>query len=375
MSTPDFLEPTDTFVHRHLGPTEADLCEMLATAGMPSLQALSDAVVPPDIRLGRELSLARHRTEQVVLQELRSIAGENRVHRSLLGMGYSDCITPSVIQRNILENPGWYTQYTPYQAEIAQGRLEALVNFQTMVSDLTGLPLANASLLDEATAAAEAMTMCLAASRVVGHERKTFFVSQDCHPQTIAVVRTRAEPLGITMQVGRTQAIEFSDAQLVGILLQYPTTDGYVGDYGALVAQAHAAGTLVVVATDLLALTLLRSPGEFGADIAVGSSQRFGIPLGFGGPHAAFLATKEEYRRQMPGRLVGVSKDATGKVAYRLALQTREQHIRREKATSNICTAQVLLAIMASMYAVYHGPEGLRRIAERVHGLAVTLAA
>jgi glycine dehydrogenase len=292
----------------------------------------------------------------------------------MLGMGYYDCITPAVIQRNILENPGWYTQYTPYQAEISQGRLEALVNFQTMVADLTGLALANASLLDEATAAAEAMTMCLAASRAAGKERKTFFVSQDCHPQTIAVVQTRAEPLGITIEVGRTQAIDFSDAQLAGILLQYPTTDGYVGDYSALVAQAHAGGLLVVVATDLLALTLLRSPGEFGADIAVGSSQRFGVPLGFGGPHAAFLATKEEYRRQMPGRIVGVSKDATGKIAYRLALQTREQHIRREKATSNICTAQVLLAIMASMYAVYHGPEGLRRIAERVHGLTVTLA-
>jgi glycine dehydrogenase len=374
MTSPDFLNPTDTFIRRHLGPTEADLREMLATAGVPSLESLSDAVVPSDIRLRRELNVPLHRGEQAVLQELRSIAGENRVHRSLLGMGYYDCITPAVIQRNILENPGWYTQYTPYQAEISQGRLEALVNFQTMVADLTGLPLANASLLDEATAAAEAMTMCLAVSRAAGQERKTFFVSQDCHPQTIAVVQTRAEPLGITIEVGRTQAIDFSDAQLGGILLQYPTTDGYVGDYSALVAQAHAGGLLVVVATDLLALTLLRSPGEFGADIAVGSSQRFGVPLGFGGPHAAFLATKEEYRRQMPGRIVGVSKDATGKIAYRLALQTREQHIRREKATSNICTAQVLLAIMASMYAVYHGPEGLRQIAEWVHGLTVTLA-
>ena len=375
MTIPDFLDPIDTFIHRHVGPTEADIREMLATAGVPSLEALSDAVVPSDIRLRRELNLSCHRGEQAVLQELRSIAGENRVHRSLLGMGYSDCITPGVVQRNVLENPGWYTQYTPYQAEIAQGRLEALVNFQTMVTDLTGLPLANASLLDEATAAAEAMAMCLAASRSAGRERKTFFVSQDCHPQTIAVVRTRAEPLEITIQVGRTQAIDFADAQLGGILLQYPTTDGYVGDYSGLVAQAHAAGILVVVATDLLALTLLRAPGEFGADIAVGSSQRFGVPLGFGGPHAAFLATQEAYRRQMPGRIVGVSKDATGRVAYRLALQTREQHIRREKATSNICTAQVLLAIMAGMYAVYHGPQGLRRIAERVHGLAVTLAA
>jgi glycine dehydrogenase len=252
--------------------------------------------------------------------------------------------------------------------------LEALVNFQTVVTDLTGLPLANASLLDEATAAAEAMAMCLAISRSSGVERTEFFASQDCHPQTIAVMQTRAEPLGMTLQVGRTQAIDFSNPQLAGILLQYPATDGYVGDYSALVAQAHAAGVLVVVATDLLALTLLRPPGEFGADIAVGSSQRFGVPLGFGGPHAAFLSAAEGFKRQIPGRIVGVSKDVTGKMAYRLSLQTREQHIRREKATSNICTAQVLLAIMASMYAVYHGPEGLRRIAERIHGLAVVLA-
>src|SRR5262252_1341950 len=375
MNTPDFLNPTDTFILRHLGPTEADLREMLATAGVPSLEALGDAVVPLDIRLRRELNLPRHRGEQAVLRELRSIAGENRVHRSLLGMGYSDCITPAVIERNILENPGWYTQYTPYQSEIAQGRLEALVTFQTMVTDLTGLPLANASLLDEATAAAEAMAMCLATFRAAGQARQSFFVSQDCHPQTIAVVQTRAEPLGITIQVGPTQTIDFSNSQLGGILLQYPTTDGYVGDYSALVAQAHTAGMLVVVATDLLALTLLRSPGEFGADIAVGSTQRFGVPLGYGGPHAAYLATKDEFKRSMPGRIIGVSKDGAGKPAYRLALQTREQHIRREKAISNICTAQVLLAIMASMYAVYHGPEGLRRIAERVHGLAVTLAA
>ncbi|HSE58717.1 MAG TPA: aminomethyl-transferring glycine dehydrogenase, partial [Nitrospiraceae bacterium] len=261
-----------------------------------------------------------------------------------------------------------------YQAEIAQGRLEALVNFQTMVADLTGLPLANASLLDEATAAAEAMAMCHAISRANGRERNRFFVSSDCHPQSIAVLRTRAEPLGITVHTGTASSIPLSDSELCGILLQYPATDGYVGDYSAVVAQAHEAGILVVVATDLLALTLLRSPGEFGADIAVGSSQRFGVPVGFGGPHAAFLATKDEYKRQMPGRIVGVSKDVTGKPAYRLALQTREQHIRRERATSNICTAQVLLAVMAGMYAVYHGPEGLRRIAERVHGLALVLA-
>ena len=375
MATPDFLSPTDTFIHRHLGPTDTDIREMLATLGLQSLEELSEATVPADIRVRKELELPLHRGERAVLEEIRSIAAENRIYRSLIGMGYHDCLTPGVIQRNIFENPSWYTQYTPYQAEIAQGRLEALVNFQTVVTDLTGLPLANASLLDEATAAAEAMAMCLAISRSSGHERTEFFASQDCHPQTIAVMQTRAEPLGMTLRVGRTQTIDFSNPQLAGILLQYPTTDGYVGDYSALVAQAHAAGVLVVVATDLLALTLLRPPGEFGADIAVGSSQRFGVPLGFGGPHAAFLATAESFKRQMPGRIAGVSKDVTGKTAYRLSLQTREQHIRREKATSNICTAQVLLAIMASMYAVYHGPEGLRRIAERVHGLAVVLAA
>ena len=375
MATPDFLSPTDTFIHRHIGPTDADAQEMLATLGLQSLEELSKATVPANIRLQKELDLPLHRGEQAVLEEIRSIATENTIYRSLIGMGYHDCITPGVIQRNIFENPSWYTQYTPYQAEIAQGRLEALVNFQTLVTDLTGLPLANASLLDEATAAAEAMAMCLAISRSSGRERTAFFASQDCHPQTIAVMQTRAEPLGMTLRVGPTQTIDFSNPQLAGILLQYPMTDGSVVDYSALVSQAHAAGIQVVVATDLLALTLLRPPGEFGADIAVGSSQRFGVPLGFGGPHAAFLATAESFKRQMPGRIVGVSKDVTGKLAYRLSLQTREQHIRREKATSNICTAQVLLAIMASMYAVYHGPEGLRRIAERIHGLAVMLAA
>ncbi|WP_455242874.1 aminomethyl-transferring glycine dehydrogenase [Petrachloros mirabilis] len=374
MATPEALNLADTFIHRHLGPTESDMREMLALLGLQSLQALSDATVPSDIRLNRELGLPGSRSEQSVLQELRRLADDNRVYRSFIGMGYYDCITPGVIQRNILENPGWYTQYTPYQAEIAQGRLEALVNFQTMITDLTGLPLANASLLDEATAAAEAMAMCLAIARSTGQDRKEFFVSKDCHPQTIAVMQTRAEPLGITLRVGRTKTLDYSNPQLSGILLQYPTTDGYVGDYSAIVQQAHQAGVLVVVATDLLALTILRPPGEFGADIAVGSSQRFGVPMGFGGPHAAFLSTKEDYKRQMPGRIVGVSKDRTGKPAFRLSLQTREQHIRREKATSNICTAQVLLAIMAGMYAVYHGPLGLRRIAERVRGLAVVLA-
>ncbi|BFU95037.1 MAG: glycine decarboxylase, PLP-dependent, subunit (protein P) of glycine cleavage complex [Nitrospira sp.] len=375
MSEPEFLKSTDTFIRRHLGPTEADIREMLALLGHQSLRTLGECIVPGDIQLNRGLDLPSNRGERATLQDLQDLAVENRVYRSLIGMGYYDCVTPGVIQRNILENPGWYTQYTPYQAEIAQGRLEALVNFQTMVADLTALPLANASLLDEATAAAEAMSMCMAVARSAGQERKGFFVSQDCHPQTIAVLQTRAEPSGIALHVGRTGAIEFAKETFAGILLQYPATDGYVGDYSDVVTRAHEAGMLVVVATDLLALSLLRPPGEFGADIAVGSCQRFGVPLGFGGPHAAFLSTKEEYKRQMPGRIVGVSKDRAGHVAYRLALQTREQHIRREKATSNICTAQVLLAIMAGIYAVYHGPEGVRRIAERVHGLAVTLAA
>jgi glycine dehydrogenase len=374
MSQHDLLTVPDSFVRRHLGPTEADIQEMLAILGLPSLDALVDNTIPEDIRLRGPISLPPNRSEQDVLSELRAIAGRNQVYRSLIGMGYFDCVTPPVIQRNILENPGWYTQYTPYQAEIAQGRLEALINFQTMVADLTGLPLANASLLDEATAAAEAMAMCIAHSRNRPEEKPEFFVSHDCHPQTIAVVQTRAEPLGITLRIGANKTIDFNSGRLCGVLLQYPTTDGYVGDYGRLVEQAHAAGSLVVVATDLLAMTLLRPPGDFGADIAVGSTQRFGVSLGYGGPHAAFLAAKDEYKRQMPGRIVGASRDNAGKTAYRLALQTREQHIRRERATSNICTAQVLLAIMAGMYAVYHGPEGLRRIAARVHRFTKLLA-
>lgn len=374
MVTQNWRHATDDFLDRHLGSTTADIQEMLATLGLQSLAALADAAIPSDIRLQHLLDLPTGEGEQAVLARLKTIASQNQSYRSLIGMGYYDCVTPGVIQRNILENPAWYTQYTPYQAEIAQGRLEALVNFQTMVTDLTGLPLANASLLDEATAAAEAMAMCYAIARHAGQERKEFFVSRDCHPQTLAVLQTRAEPLGITIRTGTPSSVDFSRNQLCGLLLQYPATDGYVGDFSTLVADAHQADVLVVVATDLLALTLLRSPGECGADIAVGSTQRFGVPIGFGGPHAAFLATKEEYKRQLPGRLVGVSKDVSGKPAIRLSLQTREQHIRREKATSNICTAQVLLAIMAAMYAVYHGPEGLRRIATRVHGLTMLLA-
>ncbi len=367
----DLLSPSDTFIHRHIGPSDADIQEMLSTLGLDSLDGLIDATVPQAIRLKKELDLGPPRSEHGLLEELRAIAQKNRVLRSLIGMGYYDTITPPIIQRNILENPGWYTQYTPYQAEISQGRLEALLNFQTMVTDLTGLPLANASLLDEATAAAEAMTMC---HRIGRGKKNAFFIADDCHPQTIAVVTSRAEPLGIDLIVGKLDDIDFGKGDLCGVLVQYPATDGIIRDYSALAQQAHDAKALMVVATDLLALTLIKPPGEFGADIAVGNSQRFGVPLGYGGPHAAFMSTREEYARQMPGRLVGVSKDAQGTVAYRLAIQTREQHIRREKATSNICTAQVLLAIMASMYAVWHGPQGLRRIARRVHALTEILA-
>src|SRR5437879_6385311 len=344
---------------------------MVATLGLQSLDALVEATLPEDIGIRRRLGLDRNMGEFEALATLRVLHDQNQVFRAYIGMGNYDCITPPVIQRNILENPGWYTQYTPYQAEIAQGRLEALLTFQTMVADLTGLPLANASLLDEATAAAEAMMMCL---RIKGDGKKGFFVAQDCHPQTIAVLQTRAQPFGITLHIGPPEAIDFQKQDLFGILLQYPATDGVVRDYSALVGQAHAAGVMAVVATDPLALTLLRPPGEFGADIAVGSSQRFGVPLGCGGPHAAFLSTKDEYKRQMPGRIVGLSRDAHGKPAYRLALQTREQHIRRDKATRNICTAQVLLAVIASMYAVYHGPRGLRAMAERMHDSARRLA-
>jgi glycine dehydrogenase len=367
------LSPADLFVPRHIGPTEDDIGEMIRTVGEESLDALIDHTVPPCIRLEQPLRLDPPRGEFETLAELREIAAKNRVFRSFIGMGYYDTITPPVIQRNILENPGWYTQYTPYQAEISQGRLEALLNFQTMIADLTGLPVANASLLDEATAAAEAMHLCRAACDE--EARNVFVVADDCHPQTIAVVQTRARALGTDVQIGPPGKVDFSKHKPFGVLLQYPTTDGRIECYEELVRRAHEARAKVVVATDLLALTLIRPPGEWGADIAVGSSQRFGVPLGAGGPHAAFISCRDELKRMLPGRLVGVSKDVHGKPAYRLALATREQHIRREKATSNICTAQVLLAVMASMYAVYHGPEGLRRIAERVHNLTRLLAA
>ncbi|HEX7183383.1 MAG TPA: aminomethyl-transferring glycine dehydrogenase [Thermoanaerobaculia bacterium] len=368
------LDPTDTFVRRHVGPSEPEIEEMLRVIGAGSLDDLVRETVPGSIRLREPLSLSsipsdRPLGEREVLEALRRVAEKNQVFRSFLGMGYHDCVVPGVIQRNILENPGWYTQYTPYQSEISQGRLEALLNFQTLVADLTGLPVANASLLDEATAAAEAMHMC---RELTAEDRNVFFVAAESHPQTIEVVRTRAEALGIEVRVGRHEEIDLDG--VFGVLLQYPATDGRILDYGPVVEQAHGAGALVVVAADLLALTLLRPPGEFGADIAVGSTQRFGVPLGYGGPHAAFLSCREEYKRQLPGRVIGVSRDRRGKAALRMSMQTREQHIRREKATSNICTAQVLLAIMAGMYAVYHGPEGLRRIARRIHALAAALA-
>src|SRR5213595_3383715 len=359
----------DSFARRHIGPNEEEVRAMLRDVGFDSVDALIDATVPSDIRLGRELNLLEAKSESEALVELRAIAQKNEIARSFIGTGYYDCITPPVIQRNILENPGWYTAYTPYQAEIAQGRLEALLNFQQMITDLTALDIANASLLDEATAAAEAMSLCHA----VAPNRKTFFVRDNCHPQTIGVIQTRAKPLGIEIRIDNYLRFKFDDT-VFGALVQYPTTDGAIYDYADFVRQAHEAGALIVVAADILALTLLKPPGEFGADVAIGNTQRFGVPLGFGGPHAAYFATRDGFKRHMPGRLVGVSHDAEGRPAYRLALQTREQHIRRDKATSNICTAQVLLAVMASMYAVYHGPHGLRAIAKRVHSFASKLA-
>jgi glycine dehydrogenase len=359
----------DSFARRHIGPSEDEVRDMLREVGFENLDVLIDAAVPKNIRLDRQLNLPDAKSEIEALAELRAIAKKNKIARSFVGAGYSDCITPPVIQRNILENPGWYTAYTPYQAEIAQGRLEALLNFQQMITDLTALDIANASLLDEATAAAEAMSLCHA----VAPNRKTFFVADNCHPQTIGVIQTRAKPLGIEIKIDNHSRFKFDDT-VFGALVQYPATDGAIYDYADFVRHAHEAGALIVVAADILALTLLKPPGEFGADVAIGNTQRFGVPLGFGGPHAAYFATRDQLKRHMPGRLVGVSYDAEGRRAYRLALQTREQHIRRDKATSNICTAQVLLAVIASMYAVYHGPKGLRAIAERVHKLTSQFA-
>ncbi|UJB69555.1 aminomethyl-transferring glycine dehydrogenase [Acaryochloris sp. 'Moss Beach'] len=371
LQQPALLKPSDTFAYRHIGPSESEIGHMLDTMNVEDLEALIDAAVPAQIRLKQPLKLGQERGEHELIQELRTIAAKNKIFRSYIGMGYAGCITPPVIQRNILENPGWYTQYTPYQAEIAQGRLEALLNYQTMVMDLTGLEIANASLLDEGTAAAEAMAMSYNLQKK--QTAKTFFVSEQCHPQTIDIIQTRALPLGIEVIIGDHQQYDFAEHSTFGTLLQYPATDGTIHDYREFVEAAHEAGALVTVATDLLSLLLLTPPGEWGADIAVGNSQRFGVPLGYGGPHAAFFATRAAYQRKIPGRIVGISHDVQDKPALRLALQTREQHIRRDKATSNICTAQVLLAVMAGMYAVYHGPQGLKQIADRVHGLTSLL--
>ena len=366
------LTTANEFIPRHIGPRQADIDAMLALTGHTSLDALIASVIPASIKGSSVLELSRGQGETEALAAIKAIAEKNQLLRNHIGQGYYPCHTPAPILRNLLENPAWYTAYTPYQPEISQGRLEALLNFQTLISDLTGMEIANASLLDEATAAAEAMTFC---KRLAKNKAPAFFVSRDCHPQTLDVVRTRAEPLGIEVVIGdEASLVEESFAGYFGLLLQYPASTGAILDHRQLVRRAHAAGALVAVAADLLALTLLTPPGEFGADVAIGSAQRFGVPLGFGGPHAAYFATRDAFRRDMPGRLVGRSIDRFGKPALRLAMQTREQHIRREKATSNICTAQVLLANIASMYAVYHGPQGLERIARRVHRLTAILA-
>ena len=361
----------NSFVARHIGPREVDVEAMLKLLKLSSLDELVEKTVPKEILRKDLLALSEPLDESEAIAHIESIAKKNKVFRSFIGMGFSPCLVPSVIKRNILENPGWYTQYTPYQAEISQGRLEALINFQTLVSDLTGLPIANASMLDEASAAAEAMTFCY---RLKGGEgREKFFVSKFCHPHVIAVVETRAEPLNIELVIDDEQAIAL-DGSFFGALVSYPRTDGSIVSYESFSKRVHDAGALLVADADLMSLCLLTPPGEWGADVAIGTTQRFGVPLGFGGPHAAYFVTKDEYKREIPGRIVGVSKDARGNVAYRLALQTREQHIRRERATSNICTAQVLLAVMASMYAVYHGPEGLKKIASSIAEKATRLS-
>ncbi|HBX55621.1 MAG TPA: glycine dehydrogenase (aminomethyl-transferring), partial [Pseudomonas sp.] len=365
------LTTQNEFIARHIGPRATDTAAMLDTLGFDSLDALTASVIPESIKGSSVLGDQPGLSEADALATIKAIAGQNQQLKTYIGQGYYGTHTPSPILRNLLENPAWYTAYTPYQPEISQGRLEALLNFQTLISDLSGLPIANASLLDEATAAAEAMTFCKRLSK--NKASNTFFASQHCHPQTLDVLRTRAEPLGIEVVIGDEAAIGDASAYF-GALLQYPASNGDIFDYRALVERFHAVGALVAVAADLLALTLLTPPGEFGADVALGSAQRFGVPLGFGGPHAAYFATRDAFKRDMPGRLVGVSVDRFGKPALRLAMQTREQHIRREKATSNICTAQVLLANIASMYAVYHGPVGLTRIAKRVHQLTAILA-
>ena len=366
------LEQQDAFIGRHIGPSADEAAAMLAELGVDSLAALIDETVPGSIRVKQPIALDTPKTEAQVLAELKAIAGQNQIKRSLIGMGYHDTLTPNVILRNVLENPGWYTAYTPYQPEVSQGRLEAILNYQQMVLDLTGLDLANASLLDEATAAAEAMTLCKRMSKA--KRANVFLVDEELHPQTISVIQTRAEPLGYEVIVGDVETL-LDQHEAFGVVVQYPGTSGVVRDFSALIEKAHAQKALVCAAADLLSLVLLKSPGEMGADVVFGSAQRFGVPMGYGGPHAAFFATRDEYKRSVPGRIIGVSVDTRGKPALRMAMQTREQHIRREKATSNICTAQVLLANMAAFYAIYHGPEGLKTIAGRIHRLTDLLAA
>ena len=361
----------DSFIPRHIGPSENDVETMLKELGLNSLNSLVKETIPKSILSKNPLNIDRELSEHDLAQLAQEIALKNKTYRSFIGMGYYGTKVPAVIQRNILENPGWYTQYTPYQAEISQGRLEALLVFQTMVSDLTALPLANASLLDEATAAAEAMAMFY--REVKKDKRNKFFVSELCHPQTIDVLKTRSAPFGIELVIGDHQSFKFDDT-VFGALVQYPATDGEVFDYSGFCKSAHESGAFVAVAADIMSLLLLTPPGEFGADVAVGSTQRFGVPMGYGGPHAAYFAANEKFTRKLPGRVIGVTVDRHGNEAYRMALQTREQHIRREKATSNICTAQVLLAIMAGMYAVYHGPEGLKQIATEIHSNTKLLA-
>ena len=368
------LNRKDKFENRHLGSSGEAMDRMLELIGVASIDELMDQTIPQGIRLNKELNLPDALTEYEFLNELRTIASKNKIFKSYIGMGYYPCITPPVIRRNIFENPGWYTAYTPYQAEISQGRLEALINFQTVVTDLTGMEIANASLLDEGTAAAEAMNMLHALRKGDKKNAVTYWVDENIFPQTLAVLRTRAIPAGINLVAGDLNKIDLSDPAIFGVLLQYPDGNGKVEDHSAFIQRAKEKNIFVAFTADLLSLTLLKSPGELGVDVVTGSTQRFGIPMGYGGPHAAFFATREEYKRQMPGRIIGVSVDALGKKAYRMALQTREQHIRREKATSNICTSQVLLAVMAGMYAVHHGPEGLRSMAERIHGLASLLS-
>ncbi|MFN3785665.1 MAG: glycine dehydrogenase, partial [Thiothrix sp.] len=370
MTTLYELEQHDDFIARHIGPSAADTAAMLQTVGAESLDALIDSTVPASIRLTAPLALDASRSEAETLAYLQQLARQNVVAKSYIGMGYYDTIVPPVILRNVLENPGWYTAYTPYQPEISQGRLEALLNYQQMVMDLTGMDIANASLLDEATAAAEAMTLCRRSNKLKSDK---FFVAADVHPQTIDVLQTRAGYFGFELVIGNPYT-ELAAHEVFGVLLQYPNTTGEVVDLEALIKQAHAQKALVCVATDLMALVLLKPPGEMGADVVVGNAQRFGVPMGFGGPHAAFFATKDAFKRTMPGRVIGVSIDGHGKPALRMAMQTREQHIRREKATSNICTAQALLANMAGFYAVYHGAAGLKTIAQRIHRLTTILA-